>query len=232
MKVLQYIIKIVIVCVLICVCGVCIQVVLTLRTLPGVITEQSSAWRDMSETVIYRQLAETRTLVHNELESTRQLLIAQSTVIRSDLQTTVKLADTRAAVLIDTSNSQLSAISRLLDVHLTTIESDINQQLVELNTTISTVASPASATLGQIADAAPLFLGCDHNADCVFNRWVGMGRGIEKMAENGAVTSKNISKLTEDIEHFTFELTKPKPWYKHLVDYGKLGVYAVSKFVW
>jgi hypothetical protein len=185
------------------------------------VRDQSREWQDMSATVITRQLEATRGLVSNEMAKTR-----------ADLRFSVLMADSRAENIQVVLDKQLSVVGNKLADQLIKAEADLNVQLGILNSNMSAVLEPTGKLLAQANDAAPLFLDCVQNSDCLFNRWVGIGRGIEKMAENGATTSKNVAKLTEDVEKFTLEITKPKPWYKHLVDFGKLGVYAVSKFVW
>jgi hypothetical protein len=127
---------------------------------------------------------------------------------------------------------RLDEIRQDLNAQLSKAELDLNTQLTTLNSNIESSLKPINSVTAQVADAAPLFLNCEFNSDCLFNRWVGLGRGIEKMSENGAATSKSIAKITEDLSVLTHEITKPKPWYKHLMDYGKVGIYAVSKFVW
>jgi hypothetical protein len=83
----------------------------------------------------------------------------------------------------------------------------------------------------------PLFLDCDHNADCVFNRYVGASRGIERAASNFGKASTDISSAlpqaittwqsigvnANGIAANVNQLTKPK-WYDRLLGYGLNGV--------
>ena len=44
----------------------------------------------------------------------------------------------------------------------------------------------------QVDDAAPLFLDCEYNPDCVFNRYVGASKGIERAALNFGQMSSDV----------------------------------------
>jgi hypothetical protein len=212
---------------------VCIDIVGKLpNQLDTLIREQSREWQTTSATIITQQLAETRNLVSNELSATRKTLSSELTKTRADLRFSILVADSRAASIQADLNARLLEANSTLDMQLTKTEADLAANMSTLNSNIATLTAPMASVMSQVNEASPLFLDCDHNSDCLFNRWVGMGRSIEKVAENGAETSKNISKLTEDLSKFTNEITKPKPWYKHIIDYGKLAVYTVSKFVW
>ncbi len=212
---------------------VCIDVVGKLpNQLDTLIRDQSREWQTTSATIITQQLAETRNLVSNELLFTRETLSDELSKTRADLRFSVLIADNRAASIQADLNTQLLEANNTFDTQLTKTEADLAANMSMLNSNIATLTVPMASVMSQVNDTAPMFLDCEYNSDCLFNRWVGMGRSIEKVAENGADTSKNVAKLTEDLSKFTFEITKPKPWYKHIIDYGKLAVYSVSKFVW
>ena len=83
----------------------------------------------------------------------------------------------------------------------------------------------------------PLFLDCDHNADCVFNRYVGASRGIEHAAQDVSVMSadfrgalpkaltvwEDFGSQADGVASNLNRLTKPK-WYDRLLGYGLNGV--------
>ena len=89
----------------------------------------------------------------------------------------------------------------------------------------------------QVDDAAPLWLDCEYNPDCLFNRYVGASKGIERAALNfgqmstdvrnalpSAITTwhgigANVQGITGNINR----LTKPR-WYDRLLGYGLNGV--------
>ena len=49
----------------------------------------------------------------------------------------------------------------------------------------------SAAIAAQIDDSLPMFLDCDHNPDCVFNRYVGVSRGIETAATDVSGMSRD-----------------------------------------
>src|SRR5581483_8628936 len=63
----------------------------------------------------------------------------------------------------------------------------------QLRTDLKPTLDHAGAISAQVDEALPLFLDCDHNADCVFNRYVGASRGIELAASNFGKASGDIS---------------------------------------
>ncbi len=85
----------------------------------------------------------------------------------------------------------------------------------------------------QVDDSLPLFLDCDHNPDCVFNRYVGASKGIERAAGNVAQMSGDFrgalpkaidawQGIGDDVHGITGnvkKLTTPK-WYDRALGYG------------
>jgi len=95
----------------------------------------------------------------------------------------------------------------------------------------------SSSIASQVSEALPLFLDCEHNADCLFNRYVGASRGIERAASNFGKAATDLSNALPGVintwqtigENATGiaanvnQLTKPK-WYDRLIGYGLNGV--------
>jgi len=95
------------------------------------------------------------------------------------------------------------------------------------------VLDNSAAITAQVNASLPLFLDCDHNVDCVFNRYVGASRGIERAALNfGQMTQDQRDALPKML--LTWQqigadvsgtagnlnrLTKPH-WYDRLLGYG------------
>jgi hypothetical protein len=90
-----------------------------------------------------------------------------------------------------------------LDSQLTAFRRDTNGQLTAFNqlvcnmrfdlqpvlkatansiTKIGNVADTTNQAIAQVNDALPMFLDCDHNPDCLFNRWVTVSRAIQTSA--------------------------------------------------
>lgn len=66
---------------------------------------------------------------------------------------------------------QVGGLQMLTDYHLSHMEEQLQ-----------TVAGPAGQVLSQASDAMALSLNCEHNPDCLHNRWVGTARAVEKAA--------------------------------------------------
>jgi len=95
----------------------------------------------------------------------------------------------------------------------------------------------SAAVAAQLDDALPLFLDCDHNPDCVFNRYVGASQGIERAALNiGAATQdvrgalpkmlltwNQIGTAVGGTAGNVERLTKPH-WYDRLIGYALNGI--------
>ena len=107
----------------------------------------------------------------------------------------------------------------------------------ELRADVRPMVLHAAGLAAQVDNAAPLFLDCEYNPDCLFNRYVGASKGIERAAFNfgqmstdirnavpGAITTwqrigTNVDGITANINR----LTKPR-WYDRLLGYGLNGV--------
>lgn len=104
---------------------------------------------------------------------------------------------------------ELGAAARALDMQLTGFRGDLRKVADKLDAPLAGVtagieqvslAGPGlqavlanvAGITGQVNEAAPLFLDCDHNPDCVFNRFQGISKSIEK-------TSQDVSLMSSDI---------------------------------
>ena len=101
----------------------------------------------------------------------------------------------------------------------------IDRQLTTANESLARVAltaEPIRSSAQQISDALPLWLDCDHNADCAFNRYVGTARGIEKaslaVGESAPGITSSADRIAGDVAHVADRLTAKKRWYQHLTD--------------
>lgn len=103
-------------------------------------------------------------------------------------------------------------LARILDNHL----SDANTSLARTGYSISFAAGAIADSANQATSGAAqvesqlssrlddltLFTDCDHNADCAFNRWVGMSRGIEQAAKAwGEAAPRQAQAATETLEN-------------------------------
>jgi hypothetical protein len=191
----------------------------------------------ISAIFVLHATAVTVAAVPGEIEALRGGLMVQVTAARSDL---LQRSDRQIAAL---RRDVMAEAGRIRE----TADRRIGDTLARADTALDTVAGvrhdlqPAlansAAITARVNDALPLFLDCDHNADCVFNRYVGVSHGIERAAMNFGAASQdfrgslpqmlstwnqvgaNVSGTAANIQR----LTKPH-WYDRLIGYGLNGV--------
>ncbi len=120
-------------------------------------------------------------------------------LVNDEIQPTGKaarkvLADTSEAVqaatdLTTDGRRTTESVNRSLGT-LDTLMAQAGNAVEELKTPVSDavkgtrpVLENVASITGQIADAAPLYLDCDHNPDCAFNRFQGTSKAIEKASQ-------------------------------------------------
>jgi len=161
-----------------------------------------------------------------QVESARQDVLTrserQSAAVRADVMTEVaeirKMADRRLGDTLARADTALGTVEAL-------------------RMDLKPVLDNSAAAAAQVNASLPLFLNCDHNVDCIFNRYVGASRGIERAARSFGQASttldsalpgfvKNADSLVADsaaTANNLNRLTKPK-WYDRLIGYGLNGV--------
>ncbi|MGB7761589.1 MAG: hypothetical protein WBL61_17290 [Bryobacteraceae bacterium] len=172
-----------------------------------------------------------------EADATRQDLTRELTAARIDaLQLSDRQATAfRTGLLAQTAEFGGAAVLRLggtlsrIDAAFATVPA--------LERELRPTLRHSAAIAAQIDDSLPMFLACDHNPDCVFNRYVGVSRGIETAATDVSGMSRDFRrdwpaylKTWQDIGAQTDgfvanmnRLTKPR-WYDRLIGYGLNGV--------
>lgn len=198
--------------------------------------------------LLVRSVAAVTAAIPSEIDCTRVALVAQIESTRRDLNQQVTAA--RQEVLVRTERQ---ATALRMDVMAQTAgfretaDRRLGDTLARADRALGTVDAlrqdlkptleHSAAITAQVSDAMPLFLDCDHNPDCVFNRYVGASRGIERAAFNfgkastdvstalpGAIaTWQSIGANANGIAMNVNQLTKPK-WYDRLIGYGLNGV--------
>ena len=112
-----------------------------------------------------------------------------------------------------TKSASDSLASATVDVHQ--ISGDVHQ-----------AAAPIASTASQFNDAAPLFLDCEFNEDCIFNRFQGVSKATEQTLQAVAKAAPKIAdataKIEADIQREADAITKPKRWYQKL--FGALAL--------
>ena len=179
----------------------------------------------------------TRVALVNQVEATRRDLTLQLTAARQDVlgRTERQAAALRTDVMAEVAGFRETADRRLGDTLARTDRAlgTVDALRLDLKPTLE----HSAAITAQVNEALPLFLDCEHNPDCVFNRYVGASRGIERAAFNFGKASADISSAlpqaivawqsigvnANGIATNVNQLTKPK-WYDRLIGYGLNGV--------
>jgi hypothetical protein len=179
------------------------------------------------------------------VDLSRQITAARREVLeRSDRQITALRTDVmgEAGAVRETADRRIGdTLTRVdtalasFDTAVTSVES-LRQDLKPALDHTGAAARQVEAITAQVNDALPLYLDCDHNPDCVFNRYVGVSKGIERAAGNFADMSQDsrtalppmlktwnqigldVSSTAQNINR----LTKPH-WYDRLIGYGLNG---------
>lgn len=207
-----------------------VQVGLTFRAinqeLPqwrSAIERQGDLVRVAAQDAIQSEMTKTRSLIASEMTHTRALTADELEKTRVTASQLATVLDNRMLSLQVDLVDQVDATRLDLNAQITQIGSNANAQLTEVNATISQALVPVNKITAQMADSAELFLNCENNADCLYNRWVGLGRGIEN-------TSESVAKIANDFSVLSHNLTKPTPWYKQLISYAVVAAKAVAFF--
>jgi hypothetical protein len=222
-----------------------------LAALLGMLVWQAYNLPAWTERQIARESGATRIAALQAIADTRKDLLGEVASLRTDLMVradkalditsqTVQQANDRVKLLTDDADSWMKALTAMTDTRL----KDTDVQLTRANDSLALVTAGLKPILDhagniakQVDDNAPMFLDCDHNPDCVFNRYVGVSKGVERAALNFGQMSttfnsalpgfvKNADSLVADsaaTANNIKRLTSPK-WYDRLIGYGLNGV--------
>jgi len=183
------------------------------------------------------QLAATREGLTGEIATTRRNLLASADrQIGTLLRDTLREVDTlRTDVVGEVDQIRATADRRVGDALARTDTAIATVQ--GLREDVKPLLAHAGSVAKQVDDSAPLFLDCEFNPDCFFNRYVGASKGIERAAMNFGQMSLdfqnalptaiktweqiggNVAGITDNVNR----LTKPR-WYDRLLGYGLNGV--------
>jgi hypothetical protein len=184
------------------------------------------------ERSIREQGDETRKAALSAITDTRREALAEITRTRGDL-----LA--RVDRLTDISERSIADLSERADRHLATLNTTVALNLGRANDSIAEVSGvaagvrPALENAGritaQVNDALPLYLDCDHNPDCVFNRYVGVAQSTEKAMRAVAMTApgtlKSVESTASSVASIARSWEKQTPLYVRALGWlGGLGL--------
>jgi uncharacterized protein YoxC len=215
---------------------------LTLSLSTIVVTVRVSRVLDAAEVTIEelpkaleRQIREqgdvTRSAAILAIDDARRDLVRETGALRRDLRAV-------STELIRTTDFHLHSIERDLAGELMITNDTLARELARTNTSLDQVASLAPSikrSTDQLADALPMFLDCEQNASCVFNRWAGLSQSLEAAGRSFRDTAPGILAATEqtsrNIERITAGLTARQPLWKFLLNSVTSGaaVYRILK---
>lgn len=149
----------------------------------------------------------------------------------------------QSAAITKTIDARLAAIQTDANNQLSQFNSNTNAQLTQLNATIASTAKPVQESAQQVDDALPLFADCDFNEDCVFNRFQGVSKAMEQMAQAGAKaapeTTASFEAIAQDTHKITTDAAKmadkytapPTRWQRFQAALELIGVVLVKAMV-
>lgn len=177
------------------------------------------------------QLARALDLVDSHLSQTQSIVDGRTKDALARVDAAITLVDRRSKEISDgltaAKNTGLAVglnLAGRVDSRLGEVTREIKEFRMELTPAIAS----ASSTLFQIQEAAPLFLDCDHNVDCAFNRYVGVSKAAEatmvdisssvptfidiadKVGQNIEAGSKKYLEVGQDTDTFIQRMTPPK----------------------
>jgi hypothetical protein len=158
------------------------------------------------------------------------LAVAEKALIRADARAGEALA--RTDVLRADVGLQLDAANRSL-AEIAAVRRDLQPALEAAARTTGGV----DRALGQVNDALPLFLDCDHNPDCLYNRYVGVAQSGERAARAIAVAMPDTAQAFKEGAEAGRDLARSganiaKSWEKQTPLYVRVIGWAVKPVVY
>jgi hypothetical protein len=192
---------------------------------------------------IDRQADATRVVALSAITDTRQEALAEIANIHKDVISKVdslsatanqQVTDTRTQLLGEVDEIRKTADNRIGDT-LAQVDTLI-KKLSPILTNAAEITGHVSSVTAHVDDALPQFTDCAYldasgepvggNPDCVFNRFQGVSKAFEQMAQAGAKAAPQVSQavagiatnfdgITADVHTATTDFNKPKTtWQK------------------
>lgn len=172
---------------------------------------------------------------------TLKLVDAHAKNLEASVNGAVRTADNRLAGIQGVAEEQLTAatrelatVTRVAAVTIPETASSITKSIASISQDVHQVAVPIAGTAAQLNDAAPLYLDCEFNPDCAFNRFQGTSKAIEltmqtvakaapQIAQSAVSIEGSAKSIAGDFAKEVHEFTKPKRWWQRLEDFLKVG---------
>ena len=184
------------------------------------------------ETANVTKIAETAAILANaRLISMQDMVDRRTGDALRQIDTAIKLVDDSTkeiSEVLTASKNELKILSVDVSGKLDGRLGEMTGEIKTLHAEISPLLRSATATLSQVENAAPLFLDCDHNPDCIFNRYVGVAKATENtmqdvsasvprflaiagsVGENVEAGSRKYLEVAQDTHVFITRMTPPK----------------------
>jgi hypothetical protein len=177
---------------------------------------------------VAREAEATREMLSRLVTERGNALDAQLTGLRRD----VRQMETDIA---RRAEGQLNLIRRDLNAQLSQLSGTVTNQTAAVTASAANVLQqygelsiPLNKTLKQVSETADLALDCDHNPDCVYNRYVGTMRGVEKTAVAVAKMADSVQQVTPEtaraVQHTSRDMAiivnrfaRPTHWVKSVI---------------
>ena len=195
---------------------VMVETALVVRTVPQTVErarEDAIAQIDLLREETMQEIMLTRLLVDEKL--TQGLLTSdlQLTALREEVLAEARALRLDAGARIDAGLARVDETLLMADAAGARLDGVV-QHVESTLTNVDGVMASGASIATQVDEELPKWLECRGNADCLFLRYVGMSREMERsakvfnqhfpeLAANTAKTSKNISKMTDPLSPTT-----------------------------
>ena len=192
-----------------------------IQALPAGVQAAVREQGDATRRAALEAITETRREALEEIARTRTDLLA-----RVDRLTDV--SERSRADLTVRADAQLSALHATVAENLERANDSI-AEVSEMAAGARPVLDNAAKITAQVADAAPLYLDCDHNPDCVFNRYVGVAQSTERAMRAVATTApgtlRSVESTASSVASIARSWEKQTPLYVRAIGwFGGLGL--------
>lgn len=167
-----------------------------------------------------------------------KLVDGHAKTLEASVNGAVRTVDKRLASIQDDAKGQLGQLNQTVALTAKALPpalGELNHSIAGVSADVHQVAVPLAGTAVQLNDAAPLYLDCEFNPDCAFNRFQGVSKATEQTLQAVAKAAPKIAESTvrieQDIQREADELTRPKKWWQRVLDYVKLGGAVAARVI-
>lgn len=147
------------------------------------------------------------------------------------------IRDTRRELLLEVARTRgdlLARVDRLTDVSeqaLSEVTASVDA-VSDTATDLRPVLENAAKITAQVNDVLPMFVDCDHNPDCVYNRYVGVAQSTERamraVAETAPGTLKSVESTASSVASIARSWEKQTPLYVRVLGWAGSGFLKIK----